>query len=144
MLTSEHTAAALAAMHDVGLQPDTIEADGKIHRCGTVEKPKSKNGWYVAYADGVVCVCYGNWASGESGSWAAKGEGKLTAAEKAELSRRMEEARKAREADQARIHAEAAARAKAIYDTAQDCTGHPYLERKGVRIGWNYERRHIP
>lgn len=132
MLTSEHSAAALAALRDAGLLADSIEFDGALHRVPTSARPSSKNGVYIAYSDAPASLWWQDWASGESGTWTAKGEGKLTAAEKAELSRRMEEARKAREAEQARVHAEAAEKAQSFYAAATDCTEHAYLERKGV------------
>ncbi len=133
MLTSEHSAAALDALRSAGLLADSIEFDGALHRVPTQAKPSSRNGAYVAYADAPASLWWQDWASGESGTWTAKGENKLTAAEKAELSRRMEETRKARDAEHARVHAEAATKAQGIYAAAADCTEHPYLERKGVK-----------
>lgn len=45
----------------------------------------------------------------------------------------MEEARKAREVEQARAHAEAAEKAQSIYTATTECTEHPYLHSKGVK-----------
>ncbi|MDL2279238.1 DUF3987 domain-containing protein [Desulfovibrio sp. OttesenSCG-928-G11] len=126
--------AALSAVREAGLLADAIEFDGQLHRVPTSAKPKSKNGAYIAYGDAPASLWWQDWASGESGTWTVKGQSELTASDKAELTRRMEEARKAREAEQARVHAEAASKAQAIYAAAADCTGHPYLERKGVTI----------
>jgi len=97
-------------------------------------KPNSKNGAYIAYGDAPASLWWQDWASGESGTWTAKGQDEVTASDKAELSRRMEEARKAREAEQARIYAEAAGKAQSIYTAAQDCAEHAYLTAKGVTI----------
>ena len=133
MLSSEQYAAVLSALHEAGLSVDSIEFDGQMHRVPTKDKPNSKNGAYVAYGDAPASVWWQDWATGESGTWTAKGQSNLTASEKAELSRRMEETRKEREAEQARIHAEAAAKAKTIYAEAVDCTEHPYLTAKGVK-----------
>lgn len=131
MLTPENMAAALSDMQGFGLLVDSIEPDGKLHRLGTEDKPRSKNGWYRAFPDGRT-VLYGDWA-GEDGKWTAKGENTMSASERAEFSRRMEETRKLREAEQTRIHAEAAEKAQAIYAAAVDCTEHPYLTAKGVK-----------
>lgn len=133
MTTPEITSAAQAALHEAGLLVDTVEFDGKLHRVPTRDKPHSKNGAYIGFSDAPASLWWQDWASGESGTWTAKGENKLTASEKAELSRRMEESRKAREAEQARVHKEAAKKAQAIYAAAEECTEHPYLAAKGVQ-----------
>lgn len=124
---------ALAVLHGAGLLVESIEFDGKqLHRVPTKDKPKSKNGVYIAYGDPPVSLWWKDWGTGESGTWTAKGENNLTTEEKAKLSQRWDEARKARETAQALIHAEAAKKAEAIYSTAADCTGHSYLTGKGV------------
>lgn len=116
-------AAATAALKDAGLEVDHhLEFDGVLHRCGTLDKPNSKNGWYTAYPDTPICVNYGNWATGESGTWTMKDKASMTKAERKAFARRMEESRKSREAEQARIHGEAAEKAKTIYNAATACT----------------------
>lgn len=42
--------------------------DGEIHRCGTLKKPKSKNGWYCVY-DGGIAAIFGNWEYGDGYSY---------------------------------------------------------------------------
>lgn len=133
MIDASTSAAAHDVLRQAGLLVDAIEFDGALHRVPTRDKPNSKNGAYIAHGDAPASLWWQDWASGEPGKWTAKGQDALTSAEKAELSRRMEETRKVREAEQARIHAEAAAKAKVIYDAAEDCAGHPYLGRKGVK-----------
>lgn len=132
MLTPKQMAEVQFVLDYAGLIIDTIEFDGQIQRVPTSDKPDSRNGWYVGYADEPMCIIYGNWATGQSGKWIAKGENNLSSAEKAEFSRRKEEARNAREAEQACVHAEAAEKAQAIYAAATDCSEHVYLTVKGV------------
>lgn len=132
MLSTEHTAAALGALRAGGLLVDSIDFDGVLHRVPTVGKPNSKNGAYIGYGDAPASLWWQDWASDESGTWTAKGEGKLTAADLEALSRRKEETRRQREAEQARVHAEAAAKAQSIYAAASDCREHAYLTAKGV------------
>ena len=132
MLTPEQYAAALDALRSAGLIVDEIEFDGQLH-VPTQDKPNSKNGAYIAYSDAPASVWWQNWATDEERTWTAKGQDKLSPEERQALPRRMEEARKFREEEQVRIHAEASQRAQAIYSAAADCTEHPYLTAKGVK-----------
>ncbi len=133
MLIPEQYAAALDALRSGGLMVTQIEFDGQLHRVPTQDKPNSKNGAYIAYGDAPASVWWQNLATDETGTWTAKGQGKLSPEARQALALRMEEARKARDEEQARIHAEAAAKSKAIYSAAADCTEHPYLTTKGVK-----------
>lgn len=45
------------------IYPSSLLRDERIHRCPTIRKPRSKNGWYVAYADGAAII--GNWENGD-------------------------------------------------------------------------------
>lgn len=48
---------------DFGLiEPASLVDDGNIYRIGTIKKPRSKNGWYIAYPEGVIV---GNWEYGD-------------------------------------------------------------------------------
>ena len=133
MLTPEQYAAALDALRSAGLIVDEIEFDWALHRVPTQDKPNSKNGAYLAYGDAPASVWWQNWATDETGTWTAKGQGKLSPEARQALALRMEEARKARDEEQALIHTEAAAKSKAIYSAAADCTEHAYLTAKGVK-----------
>jgi putative DNA primase/helicase len=125
--------AALGVLREAGLVLDHIEFDGTLHRCPVDGKPHGKDGAYIAHEDAPASLWWCDWASGENGTWTAKGQSSLTVAEREALAQRMEANRKEREAEQARVHAEAAEKAKRIYAAAVDCTGHPYLTRKGVQ-----------
>lgn len=133
MLNSATMSAALAALREAGLLVDSIEFDGTLHRVSTADKPNSKNGAYTAFSDEPASVWWQNWRTDENGTWTAKGQGEFTKEEREAFARRMEESRKAREAEQARVHAEAASKAQSIYAAAKVCVEHPYLTAKGVK-----------
>jgi putative DNA primase/helicase len=126
--------AALETLRAAGLLVDEIFWDGKMRRCPVEGKPRGTDGVYIAHADAPVSIWWQNWRSGgDSGTWTAKGESNLTAAEREALKQRMEESRKARKEEAARAHADAAKKAQHIYSSAAECTEHPYLTAKGVR-----------
>ena len=58
---------------DAGLIPSQVEADGEIRRCGTREKPRSKNGWYVLFSD-PLAGAYGDWGTDEKHNWSGNGK----------------------------------------------------------------------
>jgi len=120
-------------LESAGLAPGEIVIDGALHRCPTTDKPHGKDGAYIAHADAPASIWWQNWRTGHADTWTAKGQDKLTKAEREALTRRMTETRKAREAEQARVHAEAAAKAQAIYAAAAACEAHPYLTTKQVK-----------
>ncbi|MDR1489411.1 MAG: toprim domain-containing protein, partial [Desulfovibrio sp.] len=132
-MNSDIEAAALAELRAHGLELDSVQWDMGIVRCATTGKPHGKDGAYSAHSDNPACIWWQNYPSGTDGVWTVKGLDKLSAAEQEALARRMDETRKAREAEQSRVHAEAAEQAQAIYAAAKDCTGHAYLSNKGVK-----------
>lgn len=54
-----------SALSAFGLVFDSIIADGEIHRCGTLKKPRSRNGWYSLHPSGKFAT-FGNWELGDS------------------------------------------------------------------------------
>jgi putative DNA primase/helicase len=124
------------AIAAVGLRThDDIIPDGKIHRFHVEgDKPKAKNGWYVLHSDGVPAGSFGSWKHDVASTWCSKSEHEFTQEERREYARRMDDARKQREAEQERLRAEARERAFQIWESIQPATDdHPYLVRKGVR-----------
>jgi putative DNA primase/helicase len=114
---------------------DKITADGRLYRF-TVQgdRPGSKNGWYVLFDGPVPAGAFGSWKTGVKGTWCAKGENTLTKAEREDFKRRMNEARKAREAEEEARHTAARERASKVWDTSLPASdNHPYLVKKGVR-----------
>ena len=115
-----------------GLLPTEIIPDGAIYRCPTVGHPRSKKGAYLLYPD-CMGGGYQLWTDGPWEDWRSDAVDKLPPAEKKAFRERTERDRKARQAAQAEVHQEAAAKAQAIFTplakaTADNC----YLKRKGV------------
>ncbi len=125
------------AMVEAGLEPpEAIYLDGKLHRfnSGTKGTPgHSKPGWYVAFGDGVPAGRFGCWRAGIEQAWQAEMGRKLTIAEEMAHTRRMAEAKAAREAEQERSQAVAASTVDAIWTAGGAASAdHPYLARKGI------------
>lgn len=125
-----------AALDAAGLSTkDKIVADGKLHRFHVNgDRPGSKNGWYVLYGDGLPAGSFGSWKTGFKGTWCAKAENTLTTAEREEFRRRMDAARKAREAEEQARRVAACEKALVIWKASPPAPDdHPYLVKKGVR-----------
>jgi len=123
-----------SAMEAKGLIPGVIIHDGKIHRCGTAERPHSQNGWYIAHADSLVSGVYGDWQTDDTWKFCAKGENELTPEERNGLKVRIEGDKQRQQKETAKRHAEAQTEAKRIFDeSVQAPNDHPYLVHKGVK-----------
>ena len=124
----------LHAIEAAGLvAPDTIEADGKLHRFSATGKRGDDAGWYVLHLDGVPAGCFGDWRSREPQRWCAKSDVDMTPAERSALRERVKAAQRAREAETTQRRAEAAAMAQAAWEAAMPAIADPYLTAKNVR-----------
>ncbi len=123
------------AIKSAGLiPPDMIESDGRLHRFGSIGKRGDNAGWYALHGDGVPAGSFGDWRTGIHETWRADIGRKLTSAEEAAHRARIETIRQEREAEKARVQAEAANKARAIWDAAKPAPAdHPYLVRKGIK-----------
>jgi putative DNA primase/helicase len=118
--------------------PNSVELDGKVHRfrTGTKGRPGNgdKTGWYIAFNDGVPAGRFGCWREGSEHSWRADIGRSLTHVEEMAHTRRMNEAKKARDAELERSREVASDTVELIWT---NCTSadveHPYLQRKGIR-----------
>lgn len=124
------------AIDDRGILPRTLEADGRIHRCGTVKKPRSRNGVYCLHLDGAVPA--GWFQNHEDGlgvtKWRAERLTTMTEVERQEWRRQMKANQEAREKQQRFLRMDTARRAQRIWDAAAEAPAdHPYLQRKGVK-----------
>lgn len=133
-----------AALLEAGIEPanpDALlsrlaDAEGKPVRFGTASKPRSKNGWLIAYHDRGLpfVVIAGDWSTGAETKWVAGTGDTLNPAERRELKRRMAEAKRTREEEQARQwEARAAAAARHWHSCTPADPLHPYLQRKGIQ-----------
>jgi putative DNA primase/helicase len=123
-----------AAISKSGLTPpDQIMADGKLHRFASNGKRSDDAGWYIFYPDGVAAGAYGCWRTDLKGSWRANIGRPLTPVEEKAYQAKVDAARREREREEARHHAEAAKKARDIWTAAIPARGdHPYLTCKRV------------
>ena len=115
--------------------PDPIISDGKIHRFHVFgDKPGSKNGWYALYEDnGLPAGAFGSWKLGQDFTWCGKGEKSLSYADRAKWQERIAKAKRARDEELKRVHAEAKKKAVWIWKNSKPVKDHPYLAAKGVK-----------
>jgi putative DNA primase/helicase len=120
------------AIRAAGIEPpETIEADGRIHRFATNGKRDDTAGWYVLHTDGVAAGAFGCWRNGIDETWNAGTE--LSAADREKHRRTLEMIKRAREEENERRRAEAAQTALRIWEQATAVGDHPYLKRKNVK-----------
>lgn len=113
--------------------PDEIIADGRLHRFATNDRRDDDAGWYVLHDDGIPAGAFGDWRTGVNETWCAQSERTMTEAERAEHRKRIAALKRQREEEERRQHADAAARARDIWESAPLATAeHPYLKRKHV------------
>ena len=76
----EHFRLAIAA---AGLEaPESIHADGAIHRFSTNGRRGDGSGWYMLHTDGIAAGAFGCWRAGLQSSWCAKSDNAMTDAER--------------------------------------------------------------
>lgn len=121
------------SLRAAGLVVEHVRTDGHLHRCGTTDRPRGKDGAYRIHLDDPACCWWKNWRSGDEGSRTTKPEKDLTPAERKALRERIAAARKEAEEEQATRWAASAKLARIIWDRAGGASdAHPYLQRKGV------------
>ena len=116
-----------------GLEVETVQADGLLHRCGTTDRPHRKDGAYKAFLDVPASIWWKNWRTGDEGTWTYRPEKELPTAERKALHERIRAIRVHNEAEQARRWQVAAKLAISIWNHARPAEdNHPYLQRKEV------------
>lgn len=122
-----------AAMRARGLEPPAEIVPGKLHRFPANGKRGDDAGWCKLFEDGRGGV-FGDHRSGLSESWQSERDRPYTPAEREAYIRQCEEAKREREADEVKRHAEAAAQATDTWKASEPAPeDHPYLKRKGVK-----------
>ena len=124
------------AMAARGLVPPKrgIVADGKIHRCDTTEKSGKGDGAYCLHLDRFPAGWFQNHQDGIGPeTWCASRTETLTPAERKALKALQRKQAKEREAQLAKVRAEAAQTARSIWAACPAAPDdHPYLVLKGV------------
>ncbi len=124
------------AMLDAGivsLEPPV--GDGQLHRLYVEgDRPRTRNGWYVLFKDGIPAGAFGSWKDGVLHKWCARCLKTMTEVELAAQRQHMEQAKAARERAQKEAHEKARERAKKIWSDATHAPDtHPYLVGKNVK-----------
>lgn len=123
------------AMADGGVPPpDHINPDGRLHRFHVEgDKCGSHNGWYLLHLDKVPAGAFGNWKSGDQGTWCAKSRSSMTCQDRANLAAMVEQSRRQRDAEMVQRQGQSSWRAGQIWSRAQPAPeSHPYLMRKRI------------
>lgn len=119
----------------VGAIEGNIIADGKLHRFRTeTDNQGQRSGWYVLHLDGVPAGSFGNWKTGEQGTWCAVDRARLTTADREAMARRIRQqqtlVRQQREAN----HRATAMKAQTWWSWSRAASsGHAYLQAKQVK-----------
>lgn len=122
------------AIERAGLTPPSrIEGDGKIHRFSTNGTRGDDSGWYILHHDGLPAGAFGDWRTGLRENFSPKPEREMTASERAAYTKRLNSIKRQREIEERRRQAEAAAKARRIWEAAKPAPeDHPYFRRKQV------------
>jgi putative DNA primase/helicase len=115
--------------------PETIIADGRLHRCNAAGARGRGDAAYLLHLDGLPAGGMENWRDGLGWqAWRLDLGRTLSAAEREALRLRAQAASVQRREEAARCHERARQRAARIWAGAQPAPAdHPYLARKGVQ-----------
>lgn len=118
------------AIESAGLEaPESVVLDGKLRRFG-----RKKTSWYVAYGDNIPAGRFGDWKLGVDHVFRADVDRELTLAENMAITRRMAEAKTARDAEKEKRQEVATNTVQTIWDQAGLASPeHEYLTRKGIQ-----------
>lgn len=123
--------AILAAL---GHAPEVIEP-GRIQRFSTSDRVSDQAGWCQLFEDGRAGV-FGDFRSGMSSMWTAQRRELTTPTERADMARRLTQAKAQRDAQQRHLQAENARRNAALWAKSTPVSdGDPvslYLRRRGL------------
>jgi phage/plasmid primase-like uncharacterized protein len=113
--------------------PRIILSDGKLHRFASNGDARDTAGWYVFHLDGIPAGAFGDLRNDLSSTWRADVDRKLSPQEIADCKARVESMRRMREAEDAKVKAEAREKAAKIWDAASPAPhDHPYLVKKSI------------
>ena len=123
------------AMAAAGLvPPDTIHADGTLHRFSPTGRRSDTAGWYVFYADELPAGVFGCWRSGLMQTWCSKPDHAQSPVERDAIRKRLHAAKVMREQEKLQRQQQVAKVANTTWAAAAPAdTSHPYLLAKGVK-----------
>lgn len=124
-----------AAMRSAGIEPPEViqETGERPKRFPTNGKRSDDAGWYVYHGDNIPAGAFGDFRTGAEYTFRADIGRPLTPAEESACRQREAAAKAARQAEQAKLRADAANLADALLAAGVPATaGNPYLLRKGI------------
>ena len=124
-----------AAIAAAGLTPpESVNADGRIHRFSTNGRRGDDSGWYCLHMDGIGAGAFGCWRTGLQSTWCAKADNQMTQAERDAHRQRINDMKVMRDAEQAQAQAKASETAAALWVQGQaETSAHLYLTAKAVK-----------
>ena len=134
MNTAAIEAAFQSAIAATGLAPpDTVHADGLLHRYSANGRRGDTSAWYVLHLDGVPAGVFGCWRAGLHSTWCGKPMDSLSEAERSAHRERIRAMRAQRDTEEAQRLRSEADRAALRWSAASPNCQHPYLAAKGVQ-----------
>lgn len=115
------------------IPPDTVHADGLLHRFSATGRKTDNAAWYVLHADGVPAGTFGCWRTGLVETWSSKPQTEQTVQERAELRHRVQQAKALRDREQVQRQQAAQQTALARWNAAWLAVWHPYTKAKGIK-----------
>ena len=113
--------------------PNTVIADGALHRFSSSGRRNDNSGWYCLFDDIMPVGVFGCWRSGMTQAWYSKAESAQTPAESVALRQRMQAAKALRDQEKAARQQRVAVSAQATWGAATPAKAdHPYLAAKQV------------
>ena len=113
-----------------GLTPPDTLIPGKLHRCPSNDRHGDTAGWCKLFDDGMGGV-YGDHRSSTSETWQFRQADRMSDTDREAFRQQVEQARRERDAEQARSRREAAKKAVDLWNRAKPLAqDHPYLKRK--------------
>ena len=126
-----------AAIAAAGLTPpDTIIADGKIHRFTTNGKRSDDAGRYVLHLDGLPAGWFGDYRTGLNQTWCSIERNAQTPEQQKQYATLLKSMQNARHREKKAEHDTAAGMAQTIWAAAtpiDDAAAHGYLVKKGIQ-----------
>ena len=138
--TNDIETQVLEAMTKMDILPSntSLTVDGKVHRYDVEgDKPKSRNGFYCIYPDGLPAGYFGSWKVGESVRWIFDTRGlepnKRKMLLNIEKTTEYKKLQAEREKELKNSQAKAADKARVIFEQSSSANPeHPYLVRKQI------------
>lgn len=116
--------------------PDSIIADGKIHRFSTNGKRSDDAGRYVLHLDGLPAGWFGDYRTGLNQTWCSIERNAQTPEQQKQYATLLKSMQNARHREKKAEHDAAAGMAQTIWAAAtpiDDAAAHGYLVKKGIQ-----------